>query len=66
MQISSQSYILYHQGIRANDLIKVNKKMDKWLAELEEKYRKTAPFIQTIIPLDDSDAILKKTLLPAL
>ena len=33
--------------------------MDKWLAELEEKYRKTAPFIQTIIPLDDSDAILK-------
>ena len=40
--------------------------MDKWLAELEEKYRKTAPFIQTIIPLDDSDAILKKTLLPAL
>jgi len=34
--------------------------MDKWLAELEEKYRKTAPFIQTIIPLDDSDAILKK------
>jgi len=34
--------------------------MNSWLAELEEEYRKTVPFIQTIIPPDDSDAILKK------